>query len=90
MTETLLKEHPLYRPLELADRCDRCGDCSQAFVRGVKEINGTQHDLLFCGHHFNKYQAKLLVDGWLIQDERNTINSKPMSGAPEGALTSGE
>jgi hypothetical protein len=70
-----------YRKLLLADRCDRCGACSQAFVRAVKLIDGNEHELLFCGHHFNRYEPKLIAEGWQIQDERNKINAEAMSGA---------
>ena len=91
MENTLVKEQsPYYRPLQLADRCDRCGECSQAFVRVVKVIDGKEEELLFCGHHFNRYEPELVANGWLVQDERNQINSKPMSGAPESALVSEE
>lgn len=91
MEDTLLQEQsPHYRKLLLADRCDRCGESSQAFVRAVLVIDGKEYELFFCGHHFNRYQPVLVAEGWLIQDERNTINSKPMSGAPESALTTEE
>jgi hypothetical protein len=90
MNTLVESQSPYYKQLELADRCDSCGACSQAFVRVVKVINNKQYELFFCGHHFNRYEASLLAGGWLIQDERNTINAKPMSGAPEGALTVNE
>jgi hypothetical protein len=80
-----------YKPLLLADRCDNCpNQCSQAFVRAVKVVDGEPYELLFCGHHFNRHEPYLVIGGWLIQDERNKINAKPMSGAPEGALTVNE
>jgi hypothetical protein len=50
-------------------------------VRAVKTIDEVERELLFCGHHFARYEAKLLAEAWLIQDERNKINEKPMSGA---------
>lgn len=81
MTETLLATPAHYRELILADRCDRCGESSQAFVRVVKEIDDKQVELLFCGHHFNRYEVTLVASGWLVQDERNKINAKPMSGS---------
>lgn len=91
MEDTLLQEQsPYYRALTLADRCDRCGECSQAFVRVVKIVKRKEYELFFCGHHFNRYQPVLVANGWLTQDERNQINSKPMSGAPESALVSEE
>lgn len=84
MTETLLdtQDRAHYRELLLADRCDQCPNgCSQAFVRVVKVINKKEYELLFCGHHFHDNEPVLVVDGWLIQDERNKINSKPQSGS---------
>lgn len=92
MNDVLLEEQnpAFYRELILADRCDRCGEASQAFVRAVKTIDGVQLELLFCGHHFRRYEPELIAGGWLIQDERNRINAKPMSGAPEGAFSSDE
>lgn len=88
MTETLEQQNTaFYRELLLADRCDRCpNQCSQAFVRVVKTFEGKEYEMLFCGHHFHANEPTLVADGWLIQDERNKINAKPMSGAPEGAL----
>jgi hypothetical protein len=70
-----------YQPLAVSDRCDQCGDCSQAFVRAVKLIDNKRHDLLFCGHHYREHEPKLVMDGWSIEDSRNTINEKPMSGS---------
>lgn len=90
MEDTLVKEQsPYYRQLLLSDRCDRCGESSQAFVRVVM-ITDEELELLFCGHHYNRYEAELLAGGWLVQDERNTINNKPMSGAPESAIVTEE
>ena len=43
------------------DRCDRCG--AQAYVSASREDAG---ELLFCGHHFNKYESALDQDGWDI------------------------
>lgn len=41
------------KPLNAADRCDSCG--AQAYIRAVLD----QGELLFCGHHGRKYEAKL-------------------------------
>jgi hypothetical protein len=76
----------LYKELKIADRCDPCGEASQAFVRTVKVINDQELELLWCGHHFAENEPKLVADGWWIQDERHRINSKPMSGDPTGAF----
>jgi hypothetical protein len=59
------------RVLKVNDRCDACG--SQAFVQ-VKLLNG---ELLFCGHHYNKYQNKLNHASYSIVDERDYINANP-------------
>lgn len=71
--EKILEEDVHYKALGPSDRCDRCGDSSQAYVRAVIFIENLEYELLFCGHHFNKYHADLVAGGWLIQDERNTI-----------------
>jgi hypothetical protein len=82
MNDLLVEEKEFYRELVLADRCDACpNQCSQAFVRVVKMIDDKQHELLFCGHHYNRHNPALWIDGWLVQDERNKINHKPMSGS---------
>jgi len=51
--------------LRVADRCDRCG--AQAYVSA--QLVGHQ-PLLFCGHHYRKYEAKLAEAGAAIIDER--------------------
>jgi hypothetical protein len=87
MNDLLVENEESYRALTLSDRCDRCpNECSQAFVRVVKQSN----ELLFCGHHFHEHEPVLVAQGWLVQDERNKINFKPMSGSPEGALVNEE
>lgn len=75
-------------PLVLADRCDRCGESSQAFVRAYK--TSPYREILFCGHHASRHEPELIANGWQIQDERSKINAKPMSGAPESALSVNE
>lgn len=62
-------------PLNRGDRCDRCG--AEAFVR----VSFTQGDLLFCGHHFTKYEHPLREQGVLVHDERDKINPKPSISA---------
>lgn len=59
------------RQLKVIDRCDACG--SQAFVL-VKMLSG---ELMFCGHHYNKYSNKLNSNSYEIIDERHYINAKP-------------
>jgi len=68
MTETLTE--PL---IQVAGRCDRCG--SQAFVL-VKGVSG---ELLFCGHHFAKFEENLTKFAYEIVDERDRINQKSES-----------
>jgi hypothetical protein len=63
------------QPLTLSDRCDRCG--AQAFVR----VYIGESDLLFCGHHYNRYEANLIGCSTGIQDERFRINEKPSVSA---------
>jgi len=63
------------RILNALDRCDRCG--AQAFV--VCQL--TEGELMFCGHHFAKYQDNLIKVAFDIQDERDQINLKSESSA---------
>ena len=61
--------------LNANDRCDRCGAQSYVWVNGV---NG---DLLFCNHHFVKYEEKLTDYAFEIIDERYKLNTKVESSA---------
>lgn len=57
-------------------RCDaKCP--AQAFVQ-VKFLTG---ELLFCGHHFDEYEAALIKDAYEVIDERHRINEKSESSA---------
>ncbi|HEY3261178.1 MAG TPA: hypothetical protein VGJ95_13075 [Pseudonocardiaceae bacterium] len=47
-------DHPLGRPLSVADRCDRCG--ARAAVLAILHGGGT---LLFCGHHARVHHSAL-------------------------------
>lgn len=71
-------------PLKLADRCDgpglqkeypeRSSFCgAQAFVR-IKLHNG---ELLFCGHHYSRFEYVFISSGYEIDDQRDRINEKP-------------
>lgn len=71
MTTTM--EETSERILTLRDRCDACK--AQAFVL-VKLLSG---ELMFCGHHFNKNEAKLSEASYEIIDEREYINKKSES-----------
>lgn len=57
----------------LHDRCDRCG--AQAFVQVTSRTSG--YDLLLCGHHFNRHESRLVEGGWIVDDQRERINSLP-------------
>lgn len=58
-----------------SDRCDSCG--GQAFIW----VNGVSGDLLFCRHHFLKYEDKLREYAFEIVDETWKINNKSESSA---------
>jgi hypothetical protein len=66
-------------PLNLQDRCDRCQ--AQAFVRASILTETGPSELLFCGHHFSKYEPKLREIALSVQDERQRINEKPSGSA---------
>lgn len=55
--------------LNASHRCDNCG--SQAYVS--VEMVETGFDLLFCAHHFNKYQPKLSTLDAIVTDERERL-----------------
>jgi hypothetical protein len=61
--------------LKATDRCDRCQ--SQAYFW----VNGVAGDLLFCRHHFFKYEEKLREYAFEIVDETHKINEKSESSA---------
>lgn len=69
IAEDTLKE----KQLKINDRCDSCN--AQAFVL-VKLISG---ELMFCGHHFAKYEANLTKSAYEVVDERAYINAKSES-----------
>jgi len=52
------------------DRCDRCS--AQAWVI-AKGVNG---ELFFCGHHFDKFSAKVVEWAYDIVDERHRLTDK--------------
>ena len=59
------------------DRCDAGGCPAQAWVL-VKFLTG---ELLFCSHHFDKFEAALIKDAYEVIDERHRINAKSESSA---------
>jgi hypothetical protein len=61
---------PTTRTMTAADRCDSCS--AQAYVR-------TQHalgDLLWCAHHYNRFQTKLDALSTSTLDERAFLIGK--------------
>jgi hypothetical protein len=44
------------------DRCDRCG--AQAYSMATRDDAASE--LLFCAHHSNEYEDKLLSDDWYL------------------------
>ena len=69
---------PAKLELRVADRCDaHCG--AQAFVVVSHATHGS---LLWCGHHYAKYEDSLLMQGFLVAiDDRDKINAKPSPSA---------
>lgn len=63
------------RHLRVADRCDRCP--AQAFA--LATVAGV--DLLFCGHHFARHEARLRMVASRIVDDREWINPRPSPSA---------
>ena len=55
------------RPITGLDRCDSCG--AQAYVRVV--LGGSE--LLFCGHHAKKHEAKLRPMAEVWHDETSRL-----------------
>lgn len=66
-----VEEAPKQRVMNLSDRCDSCG--AEAFVW----VTGISGDLLFCAHHFNRWEDKIREFAFEIIDEREWINKKP-------------
>lgn len=61
------------RQLSALDRCDRCG--AQAWVLA----KGVVGELLFCSHHFAKFEEPLYNWAYDIVDERDFINERSQS-----------
>jgi hypothetical protein len=70
-----ISDAPEDRELTLLDRCDRCN--AQAFVI----VNIKDSELLFCGHHYNKYEVALKNVAIRTSDQRFRINAKPSISA---------
>jgi len=63
-------EQPRSTKFNSSDRCDACG--SQAYAAATF----TGGDLLFCGHHYRKYQAALEQQALAVIDNTDDIASK--------------
>lgn len=61
--------------LTAMDRCDSCN--AQAFVW----VNGVSGDLLFCAHHFKKWEAKIREFAFEIVDEREKLQENRLVGS---------
>lgn len=61
----------------LSDRCDRCS--AQAFVQVTSRTTG--YDLLFCGHHYVENAEPLVMGGWVVDDQRDQINTAPFASS---------
>lgn len=46
------------------DRCDKCN--AQAYVKVVNQLD---QDLLFCAHHFNRYEFTLFEQGFVVDTD---------------------
>lgn len=57
--------------LNTSDRCDRCN--GQAFFW----VNGVAGDLLFCRHHFLKYEDAIRSYAFEVVDETHKLNERP-------------
>jgi hypothetical protein len=73
MTDEQAVEEKKY-VLTLLDRCDSCN--AQALVWA----NGVSGDLLFCGHHFRKYESKIREYAFEIIDEREKMIENKLIG----------
>jgi hypothetical protein len=77
MTQESASAVSVQNDLTRQDRCDT-GNCpAQAWVL-VKFLSG---ELLFCSHHFDKFEAALIKDAYEVIDERHLINAKSESSA---------
>jgi len=59
---------PIAMQLTTADRCDRCG--AAARVRATLSTGG---ELLFCRHHFNEHEARLVDMGATVTSEDELV-----------------
>lgn len=59
---------PISMSLTAADRCDRCG--AAAKVRAILPKGG---ELLFCRHHFNDHEARLVELSAIVEDSAGEL-----------------
>ncbi len=59
---------PISMPLTAADRCDRCS--AAAKVRAVLPKGG---ELLFCRHHFNEHEARLVELSAIVTEDAGEL-----------------
>ena len=63
------------RELKATDRCDSCG--AQAFV--IAEF--MSGELMFCGHHYHRWEAKIAAGAINVIDQTNLINERPSASS---------
>ena len=68
-----------HAPLNMADRCDRCG--AQAYIRATLVSGG---EMLFCAHHGRAHEAKLRELAAGIQDQTDKLTATTTSTARDG------
>ena len=65
--------------LNASHRCDRCDAAAYVLVN-LKESEALKNggSLLFCGHHFNKFEASLLplYDGDPVDERHKLVQNK--------------
>lgn len=77
--EAETEERTLSNTLNHSDRCDACGAQAFVWINMPNAVAG----LLYCSHHFNKYEAKLREYAIDIVDERYKINLKASASSPD-------
>ena len=60
---------PTIPALKQSDRCDSCG--AQAYAAAW--FGGSPGPLLFCGHHFTRWEARIREDAVQVRDERHRL-----------------
>lgn len=73
--ETVMTTKEATDVLNTSDRCDRCN--GQAFYW----VNGVAGDLLFCRHHFLKYEDSIRSYAFEIVDETHKLNDRPSASS---------